>query len=107
MMLLKVNVINTSGFVSKTQYNIDKSNLETKIPDTSGLVKKIDYGAMITEIEGKTPSITGLTATAGLNAVENKIPNVSDRSWCKMALGKNILLLLIIVNFTSECLMQS
>ena len=62
---------------------------------------------MITEIEGKTPSITGLTTTAGLNAVENKIPNVSDRSWCKMALGKNILLLLIIVNFTSECLMQS
>ena len=62
---------------------------------------------MITEIERKTPSITGLTTTTGLNAVENKIPNVSDRSWCKMALGKNILLLLIIVNFTSECLMQS
>ena len=35
---------------------------------------------MITEIERKTPSITGLTTTTGLNAVENKIPNVSDRS---------------------------
>ena len=41
----KVNVIDTSGFVLKTQYNIDKSGLEKKIGeaakkilDTSGLV---------------------------------------------------------------------
>ena len=43
----KVNNINTSGFVLKTKYDSDKSDLEKKfsdtdkkIPDTSGLIKK-------------------------------------------------------------------
>ena len=43
----KVNNIDNSGFVLKTKYDIDKSDLENKIsdadkkiPDTSGLVKK-------------------------------------------------------------------
>ena len=36
----KVNNIDTSGFVLKTKYNTDKSELENKIPDTSGLDKK-------------------------------------------------------------------
>ena len=43
--VVKVNAIDTSGFVLKTQYNIDKSGLQKKIGeaakkklDTSGLV---------------------------------------------------------------------
>ena len=43
----KVNNIDISGFVLKTKYDTDKSDLEKKIsdadkelPDTSGLVKK-------------------------------------------------------------------
>ena len=36
----KVNNIDTSGFVFKTKYDTDKSDLEKKIPDASGLVKK-------------------------------------------------------------------
>ena len=36
----KVNNIDTSGFVLKTKYDIDKSELENKIPDTNGVVKK-------------------------------------------------------------------
>ena len=36
----KVDNIDTSGFVLKTKYDADKSELENKIPDTSGLVKK-------------------------------------------------------------------
>ena len=36
----KVNNIDTSGFVLKTKYDTDKSELENKIPDTSGLDKK-------------------------------------------------------------------
>ena len=36
----KVNNINTSRFVLKTNYDADKKELENKIPDTSGLVKK-------------------------------------------------------------------
>ena len=37
----KVNAINTSGFVLKTQYNTNKWYLENKISDTSKLVKKL------------------------------------------------------------------
>ena len=36
----KVNNINTSGFVLKTNYDADKKELENKIPNTSGLLKK-------------------------------------------------------------------
>ena len=32
----KVNAIDTSGFVLKTQYNTDTSNLEKKIDDAGG-----------------------------------------------------------------------
>ena len=39
-LLVKVNSIDTSGFVLKTKYDTDKSELENRIPDTSGLVKK-------------------------------------------------------------------
>ena len=51
-LVAKVDNINTSGFVLKTKYDTDKSELENKIPDTSGLVKKTDYDAKIADIEG-------------------------------------------------------
>ena len=38
----KVNATDTSGFVLKTKYDTDISELENKILDTSGLVKKSD-----------------------------------------------------------------
>ena len=71
-LVAKENNIDTSGFVLKTKYDTDKSELENKIPDTSGLVKKTDYNAKITEIEGKIPSISGLATNAALTAVGNK-----------------------------------
>ena len=40
-LVTKVNNIDTSGFVLKTKYHIDTSELENKIPDTSRLVKKL------------------------------------------------------------------
>ena len=52
-LVAKVDNINTSGFVLKTKYDTDKSELENKIPDTSGLVKKTNYDAKIADIEGK------------------------------------------------------
>ena len=55
----KVNNIDTSGFVLKTKYDADKTELEYKIPDTSSFVKKTDCNTKITEIVGKIPSITG------------------------------------------------
>ena len=75
----------TGGFVLKTKYDTDKSDLEKnisdankKIPDTSRLVQKFDYNAKITEIENKIPSITALATTSALIASENKIPDVSS-----------------------------
>ena len=76
-LVTKVNNIDTSGFVSKTRYDTDKSELENKIPDISSLVKKTDYNTKITDIEGKIPGISNLATKAALTAVENKIPDVS------------------------------
>ena len=39
-LVAKVNNIDTSDFVLKTNYQTDKTELEKKIPDTSDLVKK-------------------------------------------------------------------
>ena len=77
-LVAKVNNIDTSGFVSKTKYDIDKSELENEILDTSSLVKQTDYNTKATDIEGKIPDISNLATKAALNTVENKIPNVSN-----------------------------
>ena len=77
-LVTKVNSIDTSGFVLKTKYDTDKSELENKIPDTSGLVKKTDYNTKITEIEGKIPDISNLATKTALATVENKIPDISS-----------------------------
>ena len=76
-LVAKVNRIDTSGFVLKSKYDADKSELENKIPDTSGFVKKTDYDSKISEIEGKIP-VTNLATKTALTTVENKIPDVSN-----------------------------
>ena len=73
----KVNNIDTSGYVKKTDYNTRISEIEDKIPDTSGLVKKTDYNTKITEMEGKIPDICSLATKAALTTVENKTPSIS------------------------------
>ena len=75
-LVAKVNAIETSRFVLKTNYDTDKLDLEKKMPDISGLFKKTDYNAKITDIEGKKFSITSLATNARLTVVENKISNV-------------------------------
>ena len=74
----KVDNIDTSGFVLKTMYDTDKSELENKILDTSNPIKRTDYNTKITEIEGKTPDISNLATKTALTAIENKIPNISN-----------------------------
>ena len=71
-LVAKVDNIDTSGFVLKTKYDTDKSELENKIPDTSGLVKKTNYDSKISEIEGKIPDVSGLATKTALTAVKNK-----------------------------------
>ena len=68
--------MNTSGFVLKTKYVADKSDLQKKIRDTSGLFKNIYYNSKITEIESKIPTISGLATNAPLTTVGNKIAKI-------------------------------
>ena len=77
-LVAKVNSIDTSGFVLKTKYDTDKSELENKIPDTSGFVKKTDYNTKITKMEGTIPDVSGLATKTALTSVENKILDVSS-----------------------------
>ena len=46
--------------------------------DTSGFVKKTDYDFKINEIKAEIPSITGLATNTAFNDVKNRIPCVSD-----------------------------
>ena len=57
-LIAKVNSIDTSGFVLKTKYDIDKSKIENKILDSSALFKKTGYNTKITEIEGEIPDVS-------------------------------------------------
>ena len=52
-LVAKVNNIDTSGFVLKTKYDADKSDLEKKILDIRELVKKQIIMSKITEVESK------------------------------------------------------
>ena len=42
------------------------------------MVKKTDFNAEISEVEGKISSIRGLATSSALNAVQNKISDVSS-----------------------------
>ena len=115
----KGNAIYTSGFVLKTKYDTDKSNLEKKSRTLTrkylmlvGLFKK-DHNAKITEIEGKMPSVTGLATTASLNGVDNKAFHICVLVSRKQIITQqyqtwnlNILLHLIIINLLVKYLMQ-
>ena len=72
-LVAKVNNIDTSDFVLKTNYQTNKTELEKKIPDVSNLVKK----AKLTELENKIPDVSSFAKKASLTAVENKITVVS------------------------------
>ena len=76
-LVAKVNNIDTSGLVKKTDYNTKISEIEDKIPDSSSFVKKTDYNTKITEIKGQIPDISGLATKTALTTVENEIPSIS------------------------------
>ena len=73
-MVTKVDNIDTSNFVLKTKYNIDKTELENKIPNVTNFVKK----PKLTELENKIPDISNLATKTALTTAENKIPSVSN-----------------------------
>ena len=73
-LVAKVNNIDTSGFVLKTKYQTDKTELENEISNVADFVKK----AKLTELENKIPDVSDLAIKTALTAMENKIPNVSN-----------------------------
>ena len=77
-LVAKVISIDNDTFVLKTKYDIDKTELENKIPNTIGFVKKTDYNTKITEIDGKIPDVSSLARQNALTTVENKITDVSS-----------------------------
>ena len=79
ILVSKMHTIDTTNFISKTQYEKDGSDFEDKIskiektiPDVTGLVKKTDFNTKFTEVQSKIPSITGLATNSALTAVEIK-----------------------------------
>ena len=71
-LVAKVNNIDTTGFVLKTNYNADKTELEKKIRDVTDFVKKNN-----TELENNIPDVSNLATQTALTTVENKISSVS------------------------------
>ena len=57
-LVTRVDNIDTSGLVKKTDCNTKITEIKGKILDTSGLVKITDYNTKITETEGKLPNIS-------------------------------------------------
>ena len=73
-LVAKLNNIDTSDFVLKTNYNAEKTKLENKIANVTDFVKK----AKLTELENKIPDVSSLATKTALTAVENKIPSDSN-----------------------------
>ena len=76
-LVAKLDNIDTSGFVKKTDYNTKITEIEDKITDSNSFVKKTDYNTKVTEIEGKIPDISGLATKTALTTVENKVPSIT------------------------------
>ena len=65
----KVNNIDTNDFVLKSKSQIDKTELEKKIPDMTDFVKK----SKLAELENKIPDVSNLATKTALTTVESKI----------------------------------
>ena len=65
-LVAKVDNIDTSNFVLKTNFNTKLTELENKIPDISGLATK----TALTTVENKILSITNLATKTALTTVE-------------------------------------
>ena len=74
-LVTKVNNIDTSEFVLKTKYQIDKAELEKKIPDVTDFIKKIK----LTELESKIPDVSSLAKKTNYDTktseLEKKLTN--------------------------------
>ena len=109
-LVAKVNSIDISGRVKKTDYNTKINEIERKIPNSNSFVKKTYYNTKITEIEGKIPDISGLATETALSTEENKIPSITGLVKKKQTIILRLLILKInsiIIIMINMLLLQS
>ena len=74
----KVNNIDTTGFVLKTKYHTDIGKINKTIKQGSGAASKDDLDA----VKNKIPNVSGFLLTSAFNSkiteVDNKIPDVKN-----------------------------
>ena len=73
--LSKQSNVVKNDVVKKDVYNAKTKRIEDKIADITNVTTKT---TKITEVKGEMPIITNLPTKTALNAVENKIPSVSN-----------------------------
>ena len=74
--LRELNDVIAKEVVKKDVY--DELGKKVNAIDISKLVNKTDYNAKIKRIENKVPSITHSATTSAFTAFKKKIPNVSN-----------------------------
>ena len=102
-LVARINSIDTSGFLLKTKYDTDKSEIENKITNTSDVVKKTDFNVKITEIDRKIPHVSSL-ATKSTLKLQLKIKYLILAIWLKkqimilklLKLNRNLLIIIMI-----------
>ena len=99
-LVAKVNNIDTSESVLKTQYQTDKTELGKKIPNVADFIKE----AKLTELENKTLDISNLATKTAWTSVEKKKPSVSSllkkkqTITLKLQILKTNLIIIIMIN---------
>ena len=76
-MIKKVNAIDTSKLVNKTDYNAKIKDIEDETPDITNLATTADLNATLNDFKYEIFSISGLATAATLSAVKKKIPDVN------------------------------
>ena len=77
----KVDGIDLTKYVKKTDYDTKVGNLELKMPDVSGLLPINTFNSKVSELETKIktaeskPNISNLATKTEVSNVENKIPD--------------------------------
>ena len=80
----KVDGIDSTKYVKKSDYDTKIDNLELKLSDVSGKLNTSDFNSKVSELENKIrsaesiPDITNLATKSSITAVKNKIPDVKD-----------------------------
>ena len=79
----KVDKIDLTKYVLKSNYDTKIGNLELKIPDAGRLSQTSSFNSRVTELENKIKNaesklnISNLATKSSLTTVENKIPDVN------------------------------